>query len=699
MGKQSSVPSAAYRAALKNGAVAAALFAGAFAVGLAPTADGDLWWHLAAGRQIARTGSLLWTDPFTVSAAGRPWFDVHWLFQVALYGVYCIGGLTAIVLAKCLLVAIGAMVQWAAVERQAGRRAGALFAIVFLGAMFLCRELLLVRPVIVTLVFVSLFFLLLERSRRSTNVAWTSLVPLALLQIAWANCQGLFVLGPALVAAYAVGSWAEARHPMPPGVDHAPAEPETCRRGALGIAFLLCVLACFVTPYGVHTLALPIKLFDRLIPTGDNVYAANIAENVSPFAMGRSAAAEFWHLRWFFALLAASLFAARRRLPLTHTLLVAGLVVLALMANRNVLLLYWLATPIAVMNLGPGLRRLVAALRVRRAWIASTAGWAFGGALAALLAVVGVAAAREPALASPAPFRAPVEGTQVIADRPGDGTIFAADEYGGYLIWKLFPRYRPYMDTRQVLHTPSEFAEYLAIADHPERFDDFARRQAFDYVVLPVGYPDRYLDLVRHLYASASWELVFTNGTETVFAPHEEGDGSSPASPERGRNDGVHGWDLGSPATTDRVLAAIDRQYAASPRIRDAARLQFATLDSTLGKLEEGERILRSMGPSAETDALGARCRLASGDLSEAQRIGERMLAKDRSDVRSLNLMAMVSLRRGEPRLALDFLQRAVSADPFDPEAGRLLSSLRPRSGVAGNRPSMEVHDAQPHRD
>jgi hypothetical protein len=688
------VPStfAAYCDRSKNAAPAAALFAGAFAVGLAPTADGDLWWHLAAGRQIARTGSLLWTDPFSVSAAGRPWFDVHWLFQVALYGAYCIGGLTAIVLAKCLLVAIGAVVQWVAVQREAGRRAGALFAIVFLGAMFLCRELLLVRPVIVTLVFVSLFFLLLERSRHSTIVGWSALVPLALLQIVWANCQGLFVLGPALVAAYAVGSLAEARRPVSPGVDHAPAEPETCRPRALGIALLLCVLACFITPYGVHALALPIKLFHRLMPTDGNVYAANIAENVSPFAMGRSAAAEFWHLRWFFGLLAASVFAARRRLPLAHTLLIAGLVVLALMANRNVLLLYWLATPIAVMNLGPGLRRLVAALRVRRALRrGDAAGWAFRGALAAMLAVVGAAAAREPPLASPAPFRAPVEGTQVIADRPGTGTIFAADEYGGYLIWKLFPRYRPYMDTRQVLHTPSEFAEYLALADHPERFDDFARRQAFDYVVLPVGYPDRYLDLVRHLYSSATWELVFTNGTETVFAPHRAGDG---------RTDGLYGWDLGSPATTDRVLAAIDRQYAASPRIRDAARLQFATLDSTLGKFEQGDRILRSMGPSAETDALGARCRLASGDLAGAQRIGERLLEKDGDDVRSLNLMAMVSLRRGDPRLALDFLRRAVSADPFDAEAGRLLSSFRSGSGEAGDLSSLEGQDnGQPHRE
>ena len=146
-------------------------------------------------------------------------------------------------------------------------------------------------------------------------------------------------------------------------------------------------------------------------------------------------------------------------------------------------------------------------------------------------------------------------------------------------------------------------------------------------------------------------------------------------------------WDLGLAETTDRVLAAIDRRYGASPRIRDAARLQFATLESTLGNFEEGDRILESMAPSPDADAWEARSRLASGDLGEAQRLGNRVLEEDGDDVRSLNLMAMVSLRRGEPGQALDFLRRAIAVDPFDAEAGRILSTLEERE------------HGQPHRE
>src|SRR5687768_10834003 len=64
---------------------AAALAALVFVTALTPVSDGDLWWHLAAGREMIATRSFLRVDPFTLSAAGRPWPDLHWLFQLFVY--------------------------------------------------------------------------------------------------------------------------------------------------------------------------------------------------------------------------------------------------------------------------------------------------------------------------------------------------------------------------------------------------------------------------------------------------------------------------------------------------------------------------------------------------------------------------------------------------------------------------------------
>src|SRR5687768_7051809 len=110
-----------------------------------------------------------------------------------------------------------------------------------------------------------------------------------------------------------------------------------------------------------------------------------------------------------------------------------------------------------------------------------------------------------------------------------------------------------------------------------------------DYVLLPVGYPDRYLGLVGHLYASARWRLAHTDGTETLFARAET------VSDAEVR-------DLASPAVVEDVLAGLERRFGGSPALREAARLQLATLELAVGQPAQAERVLAGTGgPAAES--------------------------------------------------------------------------------------------------
>jgi hypothetical protein len=636
------------------------LAVGAASAGLAPSADGDLWWHLAAGREMVARGALLFTDPFSVSAAGRPWIDVHWLFQLGSYGVYAALGLVGLVLAKCAIVAGGAWLLLAALERDRfAAWARPLFVTLLVAALLASRQLLLVRPVIITLACVALFFYQLERYRRDGNPRRLAL--LAGVQVLWANCQGLSALGPALVAAHGLASGLDA---WLGGRQHWPFAREATAGGArrvkqLALASVACVAALAATPFGVRGLWLPATLFGRLVPGEHNVYAHTVAENVPPFLLERWSGGEFWHLKWFFAILAVCLLAGARRLRLSHALLLGGFGLLALWSNRNVLLLYWVATPIAALHLAPAARRLARAASVERG-----APWVLGAnsaALAALLTVSGVAAAREAPLSEPSPFRAPVASVQRLAALSGKADVFCADHHGGYLIWRLFPRYRPYIDTRLVLRSAQEFAEYLSFADEPERFDAFQRQHRFGYVVLPVAYPDRYLGLIAHLYRSADWRLIYTDGTEVLF----------------GRRDLVNtpGLDLAEPTTTKQVLAELEGRFAGDAKLLAAARLHLATLNIAVGETAQAEAALAGMA-EPEAEALRARCRFAAGDLESAREIATRQLARDHEDVSSLSLLARVALERGELRQGAGFVRRALHVDPFHGEANRLLSSL-----------------------
>jgi hypothetical protein len=643
-------------------ALALWLFAATFVVAWAPSADGDIWWHLAAGREMVRTHALLWTDPFSSGAAGRPWIDVHWLFQLAVYAIYTVAGLGGLVVVKCAMVATGVLVlRSAVVESPATRVAEPLFVVAMVAALFVCRPLLLVRPIIPTLLLLAVFFHQLESFRRRGDVR--SLLWLPLLQIVWSNFQGLAVLGPALVAAFTGG--ALLCHLGKRGGDDA----AVARQLRWLLACLAgCLLACLLTPYGLGAPRLAWQLLLRLVPGVTNVYSVNIAENVPPWSLGSAAREQFWHLPWFLAFLAVSFVIGRRRLVVSHCFIAAALVVLAIIANRNILLLYWLGTPIAAINYQHGWRTLTVWLR--RRWRRQRPLLVAVAALVpvCLLGLAIAAAAGEPTITQPAPWRAPADSADIVERRAGSGTIFAADNYGGYLIWRLYPRFRPYMDTRLVLRSADEFAEYLALADDPETFDAWEQHFHFDYVLLPTAYPDRYLGLVAHLYQGTTWDLIFTDGTETLFAR-----ASAVNEP----------WDLQRRTTTDRILDELASRFASDPRLHQAARLQLAILELTVGSSEEAEWVVAGL-QTADADLIRARCRLAAGDTAGARAIAENLLRRDPDDGRSLDILALLAIQRGDLNEATGFLRRALAIDPNDSDALRMLLDLE-RSAAAAH--------------
>jgi hypothetical protein len=634
---------------------AALVFVGSAATGLAPIADGDIFWHLAAGRELVRTLAPIHHDPFSIGAFGRSWTDVHWLFQLGCYGVHELLGLRGLVLVKCGLIGLSAVLLCAAVPRSARP----LTAAIALGSLWCARPLLLLRPVIVSLVLLAWFLLQLERFRRDGRGRWLWLLPLA--QVIWCNCQGLFALGPAMVAAYAIAATLWVQFPQRTGFLFAPENPaasaEEQRLRARGLWFACAgtLLASLATPYGLRGLLLPLELLSRLVPHGGNPFR-HVAENVPPLQLEQFTTGEFWHLPWFLALLAAALAANGGRIVLSHGLLIGGFVGLALLGNRNVLLLYFIGSPLAAMQLRAATRRLLYGRRHLKFVSRGTAALVF----ATLLGLVATSAAREPRLDEPTPFHVPVESTREIAAHGGRGSIFCADHYGGYLIWKLYPDFRPFIDTRLILRTPEEFSDYLALAEYPQRFDAFQEQHQFEYVVLPVAFPDRYLALVAHLYQSETWKLVYTDGSEVLFARRDLVQGT--------------GWDLGERATVEHVLASLTARYA-DPKLLMAAKLQFATLEIAVERFAQAGRVLDPLS-SPGARALAARSRLLAGELDAAETLGSQLLQERPSDVKSLALMGQLALRRGQLQRASELVRRAIALDPFDAEATSLLAVL-----------------------
>jgi hypothetical protein len=640
--------------------VYAAVAAGAALVALGPIADGDIYWHLAAGAEMWRRHGLLRTDPFTVSAAGRAWIDVHWLFQLAVAAVHRASGFVGLVIAKALVVAMGAVVSTRAAERGGGPIARDACAAILLALLFLARHLLPLRPIVVTLLFVALFLAALEAHRTEPSArAGRVVLGLAVFQAIWVNCQGLAPIGPALVTAYLV-----------PALVAAARGSIDARRSVTPLALALgaCVLASFATPYGLEAVRLPGRLLARIEPGSDNVFSAAVAENIPPFVLERTAPEMVAHLRWVLIAFAAGLLIVRPRLCAPHVLVMTGFTALALMANRNIVLLYWVLGPIAAIAIAPRAVERWHAWRTGVRLTADAPRWAAPAALALLLALeigaAGAALAREERIGAPTPFHFPTESARLLASRGARGPVFAPDQAGGFLAFTA-PGLRPYIDTRLVLHSAREYEDYLALFDEPARFDALDAREHFPYVVLTTAYPDRYLGLVAHLAASPTWKLLFTDGSEVLFA----------------REGGA--IDLADRATVDGIAESLDRRFAAHPAERAAARLDLGRLLVIVGQPAAAERALAPLASRAAAE-LRARGRFAGGDLDAAECLARVLLIQDSEDVRSLTLLAQIAVARRSSEDARRYLARALTASPFDVEArtllGRLEADMPPRA-------------------
>ena len=641
-------------------AAACCLACGATAAGsvLFPLTNTDIWWHLAAGRWMLHEGRFLYADPFSSGALGRPWIDVHWLFQVLAHGVHRLGGVQALALGKALVCGLGAALSCLLVVRHAGPRAWPVGALAVAATVHLAWDLVLARPVVITLLLTSLFVLLLEQHRADGRRRW--LVWLLPLQVVWANCQGLFVLGPVILCCYLAGAACEG---WLRGRDGA-ARGWTARAVArLAWPLPLLLLCCMITPYGWRTLELPLTLFLRIDGVGSDLFSLNVSENIPPLVLERGEVPAAGSFKWVAAAAWASflLVPAGRAVP-ARALLLLSMCALALMAHRNVLLLHWVAGPLVALNLAHGLERLA----FWRGRLARPQAAGVAGLCAAGLAALSLDAVRlrrdDPPLSRVAPFRIPEGGARALRQLDLQGVrIFNSIRYGGYLAWELYPRGRPSWDGRLVIRTPRQFARHLELADRPRAFDRSQRARPFGAALLPAAFPGRYLGLAGHLYRHPDWSLVYTDGTETLFVARALG--PPPA------------LDLHDAATVRRI---VQRLYARAdnPAVREQALVNLGRLLVEAGALQRARDVLgRCAGPAAR--ALEAHVLYLQGDLEQSRCLASRVLERRDDHPDALHLLALVALDRGRHRRALDLVERSLRVNPFARRPRLLLERMR----------------------
>ncbi len=238
-------------------AITAALLGGlVLALTITPITNNDLFLHLKTGERILAEGRVPTVDDYSALARGRPFTAHEWLAGVVFQLVRAAGGrygFDALILLKSLVaLCVAAMLLRAAT--LLGARPTVAFPCLAL-VMVLAAARFLERPHIFGYLFSAAYLLVLARHRRRAAAGsppWASTIAvLGILEIAWTNLHGSFLLGPAIVALHAAAALLDAWRGRPGGGG------EAVRLAGL-VAFL--GAACLVNPYGMRLLQFPFAL-------------------------------------------------------------------------------------------------------------------------------------------------------------------------------------------------------------------------------------------------------------------------------------------------------------------------------------------------------------------------------------------------------------------------------------------------------
>jgi tetratricopeptide (TPR) repeat protein len=246
-----------------------------FLLGVFPLKDTDIYWHLKTGDLIRQTGHVPRTDIFTFTrgasstSEAAPWIDLHWLYQVGVSWLFEHGGVVALNLAKCVVTTLAMLVLLTARRREWPVW---VMVLAWLPALVALGGRMYVRPETLTLLYLSIFLAVIMRWDRYPALAWL----LPVVQVFWVNSQGLFVLGPIVLAFGLIDVFISMAMESVGGETRFLNRTKWLRT-VLG-AGVATGLACLINPYGLHGALYPLELAGTM---RNPIFSQNIAELMS----------------------------------------------------------------------------------------------------------------------------------------------------------------------------------------------------------------------------------------------------------------------------------------------------------------------------------------------------------------------------------------------------------------------------------
>ena len=472
--------------------------------------DGDTGWHIRTGEWILAHHSVPHTDLFSFTRPDAPWFAWEWLWDMIFAMLHQRWGLPAVVLASVTVICLTTMLLFRLVRRKCNNSLVAIA--VTLLATGACSIHWLARPHLFTLLFFVVTLHITERAAegRTRLLAW--LVPMTLV---WTNLHGGFFVVFLVLACY-IGS-----DLLNAAIEADPARRTGFLRGMKPwlAAFAACFAVTFINPYGWD-------LHRHVIEYITDPYQL---QHISEFqALNfHSPAVVYFEPLMILALLTALWDARHRRFA--DVFLSLGWLHLALIAQRNLPIYGLAAAPIVA-------RAIVAVIESARhahlnSWISRTAAWLRTSSaefnqtdslwrvhaasvlplmfVGALLLTPHTATSKFTATHDPSVF--PAKALSVLHSEDAH-RIFAQDQWGDFLIYRLYPATKVFIDGRSDFYGDKFGESYLDVLNVKYGWEKTLDKYSIDTVLLSPK-----ASLATTLKISRDWRLAYDDGVAVIF--------------------------------------------------------------------------------------------------------------------------------------------------------------------------------------
>jgi hypothetical protein len=455
--------------------------------------DGDTGRHIVVGKIIVTEHFVPRIDIFSQTKSGLLLTTTEWLSEAVYAVAYLAMGLNGVVFLSAILIAG----TFTLVFRETLLRSRSYvisFSLVFLMILATAFH-WLARPHLFSWLMLAIWLPRMDQlARGETKNFWQ----FPLLMLLWANLHGGFILGFLVWVAYLAG-WL---------VEHS--WKEFFSSNTLKYLLAAGVLSLLVTLMNPSGMGLWMNIFGHV---GDRELMSLQIDWQSPNFHNPNT----WPFLFFISILVFAFSRSSQPVLGARSFLASGLLLLGLYSVRNIPFAVIACVPMLGMTTLDLMRfdffqRIEQKLHIAQAGLRGVTWSLLTVMVIASLFVSGrsLDAGKQGNIFVPALF--PVGAMNWLADHPQSGNLFNEFTWGGYVLFRLWPEQKVFIDGQTDFYGVELVKDYLTALDARDDWEAILEKYNVDWALLPGNVP-----LAKMLKSNSEWHILYEDDISVIL--------------------------------------------------------------------------------------------------------------------------------------------------------------------------------------